>query len=709
MSDLATGARAPLPVEAVAGRTLKTRLADIGRQNSYALSAILLAAAFIATMIQQNGNIGLSSQLAIAAPVTIAALASTPAIIGGGFDLSISPLLVFTNCVYVVWLAPHGLGGAVAVPIVLGVGLLTGLFTGLMISILRVQPVVVTLAMYFALQGVDLLLAPNPVSLGENHRWIYDLAASVGPFPGALFTIGAPLLIWVGLKYVPFRRLLFAVGSNDATAFSAGVNVTAVRVASYGLGGLFAGIGGLSLAALVQSANAANSTQYALPAIAALVLGGTSLAGGRGGLIGVVFGAFSIYLLQNLLANFQVNPAWLQILYGAILIAAVVIQGALIPETGTGGLKPVRMPVLHRSRRRSSGVPLRAVAPVAPVDADVAEAQQQEARPAVSGAASAWQSLVRLQQRVPLIQLLALAAVFAYGAITLPGLDSWISIRSILVLAALVGLASCGQTLLILMGGFDLGVAGFIVAGGFMVTAIKVKYGLDFGTALALALIGAAVLGGFAGYICHRFRINPLVVTLAMGSIVLGLVKAQMGLETNGYPPQWLINLAEPVTKTFGVGIPPSVVIWAVVIVVFAFFLHRTRVGRNLFATGANPRAADRALINTRRIWIGAFAFSAVTSALVGVLVGGFGGMVADNGGDAYLFQSVVAVIVGGTVFGGPGDYTRTSIGALFLTVLVTVLIGHGASPAQQQIVYGAIILAAVAIYGRERRLRDRV
>ena len=682
MSDLATDARAQLPAEAVAGRTLKTRLADIGRHNSYALSALLLAAAFIATVIQQNGNIGLSSQLAIAAPVTIAALASTPAIIGGGFDLSISPLLVFTNCVYVVWLAPHGLGGGVAVPIVLGVGLLTGLFTGLTISILRVQPVVVTLAMYFALQGVDLLLAPNPVSLGESDRWIYHLAGSVGPIPGALFTIGAPLLIWVGLKYVPFRRLLFAVGSNDATAFSAGVNVTAVRVASYGLGGLFAGIGGLSLAALVQSANAANSTQYALPAIAALVLGGTSLAGGRGGLIGVVFGAFSIYLLQNLLANFQVNPAWLQILYGAILIAAVVIQGALIPETGTGGLKPVRMPVLHRSRRRSSGVPLRSVAPVAPAEAGVAEAQLQEARPTVSGAASAWQSLARLQQRVPLIQLLALAAVFAYGAITLPGLDSWISIRSILVLAALVGLASCGQTLLILMGGFDLGVAGFIVAGGFMVTAIKVKYGFDFGTALALALIGAAVLGGFAGYVCHRFRINPLVVTLAMGSIVLGLVKVQMGLQTNGYPPQWLINLAEPVTKTFGVGIPPSVVIWAVVIVLFAFFLHRTRMGRNLFATGANPRAADRALINTRRIWIGAFAFSAVTSALVGVLIGGFGGMVADNGGDAYLFQSVVAVIVGGTVFGGPGDYTRTSIGALFLTVLVTVLIGHGASPA---------------------------
>ena len=104
-----------------------------------------------------------------------------------------------------------------------------------------------------------------------------------------------------------------------------------------------------------------------------------------------------------------------------------------------------------------------------------------------------------------------------------------------------------------------------------------------------------------------------------------------------------------------------------------------------------------------------AFAFSAVTSALVGILIGGFAGQVVDTGGDAYLFQSVVAVIVGGTIFGGPGDYTRTAIGALFITVLITVLVGHGASKAVEFIVYGGIILVAVAIYGRERRLRDRV
>jgi ribose transport system permease protein len=707
MASVSTEPASTLAASPIAARSTKQRLTHLTQHHSYGFAGLLMVAVLIATLIKDGGNFGVSDQLAIAAPMILAAMASAPSIIGRGFDLSISPLLVFCGAVYVVWLAPHGLGGAIAVPIVLGVGLLAGLATGLIITLLRIQPVVVTLGMYFALQGVNLLVAPNPASLGEGDRWIYHLAGEVGPIPGAVFTIGVPLAIWYGLKRIPFRGLLYAVGSNDATAFSSGVNVTAVRVASYGLGGLFAGFGGLALTALVRSTNASTSTQYALIAIAAVVLGGTSLAGGRGGLIGVAFGAFSIYLFQNLLSSFEVNPAWLQIVYGAILIIAVVIQGALVPEAGIGGLRAKRMPVLHRRRRRGAGLELSTleIGPVGGGDADVAPA------PAEAGGALArtWGTLVRVQQRFPLIQLVALAAVFAFGVITLPGLGSWVSIRSILVLAALVGLASCGQTLLILMGGFDLSVSGFIVAGGLTVTALNLKYGVGFGAALAMALAAASILGGFAGYICHRFRINPLVVTLAMGSLVIGLVKVQIGEQANGYPTEWMQKLAMPVTKTFGIGIPPAVSIWILVIVLFAIFLHRTRLGRNLFATGANPRAADYALINTRRVWMAAFAFSAVTSTLVGILIGGFAGQVVDTGGDAYLFQSVVAVIVGGTIFGGPGDYTRTAIGAVFITVLITVLVGHGASKATEFIVYGGIILVAVAIYGRERRLRDRV
>jgi ribose transport system permease protein len=317
--------------------------------------------------------------------------------------------------------------------------------------------------------------------------------------------------------------------------------------------------------------------------------------------------------------------------------------------------------------------------------------------------------LLGLQRRYPILQVVALIVVFVYGASTLDGLDSIPSIKSILVLASLAGLASAGQTLLILMGGFDMSVSGFIVAGALVVTTLTHKYHVGFGIGLIAAVIAAGLLGALAGYICHRYKIQPLIVTLAMGSIAVGAVQVQTGGELGGASPLWLSHLASPAAKTFGIGIPPLVAIWIVVALAGAAFLHRTVSGRRLLATGANQRAADLALIRTRRVWVGAFAFSAIASVLVGVLLAGFAGSVDSTLGTPYLFQSVAAVVVGGTVFGGPGDYSRTIIGALFLSVLTTVLIGHGADAADQQILYGIIVLAAVTVYGRDRRVQDRI
>jgi ribose transport system permease protein len=228
--------------------------------------------------------------------------------------------------VFIAWLVPAGLGGAVSVPLILGLTCAMGVFNGLLIMLLRVPPVVVTLSMYFVLLGVDLLIVPNP--LGLKGSWVTDFAHDVGPFPGAIFTVGLPLVIWALLGRIPYRRTLYAVGSNDATAFSAGVNVALVRICAYALGGLFAGVGGLALTALVGSVNASLAATYTLLAIAAVALGGTSLWGGRGGLFGAVLGAASIYLLQNLLTTLGVNPSWLQVVYGGMLVLAVVLVGA---------------------------------------------------------------------------------------------------------------------------------------------------------------------------------------------------------------------------------------------------------------------------------------------------------------------------------------------------------------------------------------------
>jgi ribose transport system permease protein len=693
---------------ATQGATTRLTVKRAARTYSFGFAAVLFTGLLLANIATLSGGFGITDQLANVAPMAIAALASAPTIIAGGFDISISPLILLTTTVYVVWLAPHGLGGAISVPVMLGLGLVVGIVNGLLILVLRVQAIVVTLAMFFGLQGVDLLLAPNPVSLSGT-GWVQHLAGSVGPVPGGLLTIGIPLLIWFGLRFIPLGKLLYAVGSNDATAFSSGVNVTMVRVASYGLGGLFAGFAGLALTGLVSSANASNATEYTLVAIAAVVLGGTTLAGGRGGLIGPLLGAFSIYLLQNLLATFAINPAYLQIVYGGILIVAVVLGGAVTRETG-GGLKRSGASLIARRR----GPQALTLPETLLAKRDQAAEERTAAAPGGDAGAAAllrltWGKFGALQSRFPIAQVVALIVVFIYGVITLPGLGTWTSIRSILVLAALVGLASVGQTLLILIGGFDLGVSGFIVAGALTVTALRANYHLPFGVALLLAVAGSGILGGLAGYVCHRFAINPLVVTLAMGTLAVGLVAVQNHGLVNGDAPPWLSTLAEPATRSFGLPIPPTIFIWIAVAVVFAVVLHRTILGRSLFATGANSRAADYALVSTRRVWTATFAFSAIASALVGLLIGGFSGTVNSALGDPYLFQSVVAAIVGGTVFGGPGDYTRTCVGALFLTVLTTVLVGHGASPAVEEIVYGLIILAAIAIYGRQRRLRDRL
>lgn len=303
-------------------------LRDFLRRNTWTIAAILATILLIANLIAQP-NFGWVQQLATFAPLAIAAMASTPSIISGrgGFDLTISPLMTLCSAVFVIVLVPSGLGGIEAVPIVLLVGAAVGAVNGLLIVVLRVPAMVVTLAMYFVLIGVNLKFIPNPVSMTGS--WVSSLAGMVGPIPGGLLTIAVPLLIWGGLALIPYRRQLYAVGSDDAAAFSAGVNVTFVRTMAYVLGGLFAAVGSFALVGLTSSADAGQSTSYTLVAVTALALGGTSLFGGRGGLVGSLLGAAVIYLLQSLLRGLDVHPTWLQLIYGVVLVLAVVLGAQL--------------------------------------------------------------------------------------------------------------------------------------------------------------------------------------------------------------------------------------------------------------------------------------------------------------------------------------------------------------------------------------------
>jgi ribose transport system permease protein len=320
---------APVPAASAApartglGQRLLTFLSRYPFVFALALSVILL----LVNLIQDDWDFGWRDELANLAPMAIAAMATAPSIIAKGFDFTVSPMMFLTGGLFAAYLVPHGLGGAVAVPIVLALGGAVGALQGTLVTALRLPPVVVTLGLYFMLDGINVKLLPDPVSFSGN--WVAHLAGSVGPVPGAVFTIGLPLLAWALLGLFPLRKMIYAIGSNPAAAYGSGIRVGATLITAYAIGGAFAGIGGLAVAGLEQSVNATLSGTYTLLGVAALALGGTSLAGGRGGLVGPLLGAASIYLLGDVLSGLQVTSSWLQVMYGGMLILAVVLQGRL--------------------------------------------------------------------------------------------------------------------------------------------------------------------------------------------------------------------------------------------------------------------------------------------------------------------------------------------------------------------------------------------
>ncbi|HKO28045.1 MAG TPA: ABC transporter permease [Solirubrobacteraceae bacterium] len=308
------------------------RLLALSRRPS--AFAVTLAIGLIIVNVIVQPDFAASGQIAptlgTLAPFALAGMASTPAFLagGGGIDLSIAPLMGFTNILLVTKLFGTALGGPLlAIPILLLIGAGVGALNGLIVTRLRIPPVIATLAMYFVLSGVDLDLVPNPVTAEPN--WTSHLAGSIGPVPGAIVIVGVPLLLWVALRRTPFVESLLSVGDHDATAFSSGMNVDAVRIAAYALGGMIAGAGGIALTGLVQSADSQVFGDYVLVALAAVALGGTNMAGGRGGMFLSLVGAASIFLLENVLTNLHASAYFIQVAYGGVLLIAILLGTGL--------------------------------------------------------------------------------------------------------------------------------------------------------------------------------------------------------------------------------------------------------------------------------------------------------------------------------------------------------------------------------------------
>ncbi|MCA0054541.1 MULTISPECIES: ABC transporter permease [unclassified Mesorhizobium] len=299
------------------------RILSLGRSVGFAV-VLLIALLAINLMLSparfQPGSWG--ALVGLAAPLIGAAIASTPVILAGrgGIDISVGPLMGFVNAIVIqVLFLRAGISSPLAlVPAALLIGALVGAANGFLATIVRIQPIVATLGTYLILTGVTLTILPAPI--GPAPAWLKALAGPLSLLPLALM-----FLFWWLVRRSPYYDQLMAVGSDDRAAYTAGVDVTLVRFIAYIMTGILGGCAGLMLTALIGSADPNIGPTYTLIAIAAVALGGVSLAGGRGGVAGAAIGAVDIFLLQSVLTTFNVSTFVLQIAYGAILVLAVML------------------------------------------------------------------------------------------------------------------------------------------------------------------------------------------------------------------------------------------------------------------------------------------------------------------------------------------------------------------------------------------------
>ena len=266
-----------------------------------------------------------------------------------------------------------------------------------------------------------------------------------------------------------------------------------------------------------------------------------------------------------------------------------------------------------------------------------------------------------------------------------------------------------GQTLVVILGGLDLAIPGYVIFGAFVAANLAGGQGWPVPVAFLLTIAVCGGLGAAIGFLCHRLKVEPLMMTLGMGAALTG---GTLFLANGNYasaPPEFLRNLAGVTSTTFGTAAsahhPDRGRSGSAVMV----GLTRTPAGRSLYATGINARAAKLTRINTTAVWTLVFAASGTLAGIAGMFIASFSSGWAQSIGEPYLFSGLAAVLVGGTTFGSiRGSFTRTLLGALILTGLSTIIVSNGLAEAQSRIIYGVIILIVVALYGRERHVRDR-
>lgn len=313
------------------------RLQRITFRHPYLFALGLLVVALAVNFYLQPNLFELriiSGNLRIFLPLMILTAGQAIVIIGGGIDLSVGTMVSMVNAILVTWITRESTAPEIMTAIAFGAvaGMAAGLVNGLCVAYLRLQPIVTTYATSFIYAGVALWVLPRPGGLMPSELTKLYRATPLN-IPLTIWIAALIILLWVGLRGTRYGRYLFAVGGQPEAAYATGVPVSLVRLSTYVMAGLMAAFAALAITLSTGTGDPRIGEAMTLPSIVAVVLGGTRLSGGQGGLAGSLVGVVILGTIRNIISFAQV-PTWWQTLFDALII--------LIALAGPGLIKLIR-------------------------------------------------------------------------------------------------------------------------------------------------------------------------------------------------------------------------------------------------------------------------------------------------------------------------------------------------------------------------------
>jgi ribose transport system permease protein len=693
----------------------------------------------------------LAAVLRDAARYGVMAIGMSFVIINKDLDLSVGSTYGLVTTVFAIAFAQSHFDAGIWVAIVAGIaaGVVVGLINGVLVTTLRVPSFIATLTMLFIGRGLVLGLtggktisflekantAPAFFDIGETNALGFNNQV-------VILAIAALLGTYV-LAKSRWGYETYATGGNELAASYAGIPTRWVRIRGYLLSSLCA-----TLAALMAVAQDKGTTSQAgfgaeLIVIAAVIVGGASILGGRGRMIGSVLGAVMVVLIDKVLregvpttrtinvggvdmtvqAMAQLPPGAVPAFLGLILLVAVLIEPWLI-----------RRNVLPRLWARLTGKPLPPIIEVGGVA--IVGAQTK----GTTASDSAYQAgrLARLLTRRDTAAILIAAILWAIGLYLRP--DFWASIDNtfnLMLAFTEVGLLAIGLTFVIANGDIDLSVGSILALSGATAAFLMKQLGYDPLVAVFLALMAGAAAGFINAFVTVNLRLPAFVATLGMFYMARGIgAWLVAGRQLSGFPEEFnlvgrkliealrYLDIApEPGSLFFAIAAALSVqTIFMVVVGILAgIFLGYTIWGQQVYATGGNTRAAQYAGINTDRVRFLSLVFSGLCAAFAGIIYIAFLRSFNPSAGQLRELDAIAAVIIGGgSIFGGHGTVLGSLAGAAVIALMrallsLQIIRGDGSSFVMPQhwvnVFIGLILIIAVLgdIWARRLNFRGMI